>query len=115
MWLARRFPVRIGRAAGSDLRLEEEGVWDRHLLLQFKPAEGCVLTSETEALTRVNGEPVQRTILHNGDVIQAGAAELQFSLSEAAQCSLVARETLTWSLVFGVFAAEAALLYWLVR
>ena len=38
-WVARRFPVRIGRSAGADLQLEESGVWDEHLQLDFKPAE----------------------------------------------------------------------------
>ncbi len=114
-WVARRFPVRIGRAAASDLRLEEDGVWDRHLVLALEPAEGCVLTSEPDAVTSVNGEAVQRTVLHNGDSIQAGAAELRFWLAEAWQGSLGVRETLTWGLIFGIFVAQAALLYWLVR
>lgn len=114
-WVARRFPVRVGRAAGSDLRLEEDGVWDRHLLLQFRPTEGCVLTCELDALTRVNGEPVREAVLHNGDCIQAGAVELQFWLAEARQGSLAPRETLTWGLVFAVFAAQAALLFWLIK
>ena len=114
-WVARRFPVRIGRAATSDLRLEEDGVWDRHLVVQFKPAVGCVLTAEPQALTSVNGEPAQEAILRNGDCIKAGAAELQFWLAEAPQGSLRIREALTWGLIFAVFAAESALLYWLVN
>jgi len=114
-WVARRFPVRMGRAAGSDLRLEEDGVWDHHLLLQFRPTEGCVLSSEPDALTRVNGEPVRQAVLHNGDCIQAGAVKLQFWLAEARHGILVPRETLTWGLVFAVFAAQAALLFWLIK
>ena len=39
-WVARRFPVRIGRAAVSDLQIEEEGVWDQHLQVDFIPADG---------------------------------------------------------------------------
>lgn len=114
-WVARRFPVRVGRAANSDLRLEEEGVWDRHLVLGIDPAEGCVLTSDAGAVTSVNGEPVQRAVLHNGDSIQAGAAQLRFWLAEARPGSLAAREILTWGLILGIFAAQAALLYWLLR
>jgi pSer/pThr/pTyr-binding forkhead associated (FHA) protein len=112
-WVARRFPVRVGRAAAADLRLEDDGVWDEHLLLQFRPAVGYVLTAQPEALTRVNGEPVQETVLRNGDSIQAGAAELQFWLAEARQGSLAPREIFTWGLIVAVFAAQAALLYWL--
>jgi len=112
-WVARRFPVRVGRAPTADLRLEEDGVWDGHLLVQFEPGQGCVLTSQPEALTRVNGEPVNEAVLHNGDCIQAGAVELQFWLAEARQGDLRPREALTWGLMFAVFAAQAALLYWL--
>ncbi len=114
-WVARRFPVRVGRAITSDLRLEEEGVWERHLVVQFKPAQGCVLTTEPEALTSVNGEPAQEAVLHNGDCIRAGAAEVQFWLTEARQGSLWLKEALTWGLILGVFVVQAALLYWLLN
>ncbi len=114
-WVARRFPVRAGRAAGSDLHLDEAGVWDQHLLLEFKPDEGCVLTTRGEALASVNGEPVQRCVLHNGDRIQAGAAELQFWLSDARQPSLGVREAFTWLMILGVFVAQVVLLYMLVK
>ena len=40
LWVARRFPVHVGRAADNDLQLEEDGVWDEHLQLDFDPAEG---------------------------------------------------------------------------
>ena len=84
-------------------------------MVQFKPTEGCVLTAEPQALTSVNGEPAQEAVLHNGDCIRAGAAELQFWLTEARQGSLWLREALTWGLILGVFVAQAALLYWLVK
>ena len=29
--VARHFPFRIGRAAGNELQLEDDGVWDQHL------------------------------------------------------------------------------------
>ena len=112
-WVARRFPVRVGRAGTADFRLEEDGVWDGHLLIEFRPQEGCVLTSRLDALTRVNGEPADYAVLHNGDCIQIGAVELQFWLAEARQGTLAPREALTWALIFGVFVVQAALLYWL--
>ncbi len=113
-WVARRFPVRIGRGSGCDLRLPDDGVWDCHLVLACSPAEGCVLTAQAEALTSINGEPVQQAVLHNGDCIKAGAAELQFWLAEARQGSLGLREAFTWSVVLAVFVLQAALLFWLV-
>ncbi|HEY5911273.1 MAG TPA: FHA domain-containing protein [Verrucomicrobiae bacterium] len=114
-WMARRFPVRIGRAATSDLRLDEDGVWDQHLVLRLKPDEGCVLSTQGEALASVNGEPVQRAVLRNGDRVTAGAAELQFWLAEARQTSLGLREALTWLVIVAVVLAQLALLYWLVK
>ena len=45
-WVARRFPVRIGRASNSDLRLEDDGVWEEHLYLELDPAAGFVGRSD---------------------------------------------------------------------
>ena len=76
VWVSRRFPVRIGRSAGIDLQLEEDGVWDQHFQLDFRAPEGFLLTSHPDARTSINGQPVQRTILRNGDTIEIGAAKI---------------------------------------
>jgi len=115
LWVARRFPVRIGRAAGSDLRLDEDGVWDEHLLLEVRAGEGFQLRTRGEALARVNGQPVHETMLRNGDYLQIGAAELQFWLAEARQRLLGFREVLTWLMIASMVAAQIALLYWLLK
>jgi pSer/pThr/pTyr-binding forkhead associated (FHA) protein len=114
-WTTRRFPVRIGRAPSSDLQLEEDGVWDQHIVLQFKPGEGYVIRALGDATTRVNGDPVQGAVLRNGDTIQIGSVQAQFWLGEARRVSLVLRETITWLLVAGVTACQVVLLYWLLR
>jgi pSer/pThr/pTyr-binding forkhead associated (FHA) protein len=114
-WVARRFPVRIGRGSTADLRLEEDGVWEQHLLLRFKPAEGWILTTQGEALARVNGQPVNEALLRNGDSIQIGAAELQFWLAEARQRALGFREAVTWGVIGLVCLSQLALLYWLLK
>ncbi len=114
-WAARRFPVRVGRGADCDLRLDEDGVWERHLVIHFDPAQGCLLSTAGEALARVNGDPVRETVLRNGDCITAGAVEIQFWLAEPRQSGLALREAITWGMVAAVFVAQAALLYWLVR
>jgi pSer/pThr/pTyr-binding forkhead associated (FHA) protein len=115
VWTARRFPVRIGRAANADLRLEEDGIWDRHLLLQFRRADGFVLTTEPDALVAVNGEPVRVAVLRNGDSIELGALKLQFWLSETRQFGLGLRETLTWMGIALVGLGQVGLIYWLLR
>ena len=81
----RRFPARIGRSPAADLQLEEEGVWDQHLQVDFKPRDGFYLTTQPNALASVNGQPVAQTRLRNGDDVQIGALKMQFWLSPTRQ------------------------------
>ena len=110
-WQARRFPVRIGRSASTDLQLEEEGVWDQHLQLDFKPAEGITLTAQPHALTTVNGRPTQEAVLRNGDGIEIGSLKLQFWLSETHQYGLHFRERLTWAAIAAISLGQVGLIY----
>jgi len=114
-WVARRFPVRIGRSASADLRLEEDGVWDEHLQLDLDAAQGFVLNACPPALTAVNGQPVQRTLLRNGDAIDLGSLKLQFWLCETRQSGLRFRERLVWGGIAAVCLAQLGLIYWLLR
>jgi pSer/pThr/pTyr-binding forkhead associated (FHA) protein len=114
-WIARRFPVRIGRAAANDLRLEENGVWDRHCVLKFDPAEGFRIDAQPDALLTVNREPAQTARLRNGDSIELGSARLQFWLNAATQRRQWLREALVWTLIAAVCLAEVILVYWLPR
>lgn len=115
IYVARHFPVRIGRAANSDLQLEEPGVWDQHLLLQFSPVEGLLLTAQGQALVRVNDQPMQQAVLRNGDALELGAARLQFWLGETRQYGVRLRETLTWVGIGAISAGQVALIYWLMQ
>lgn len=114
-WVARHFPVQIGRAPEADLRLEENGVWDRHLKLEFKPREGFALSVEGQALASVNGQGVQTVLLRNGDVIELGSAKLQFWLADTKQRRLRVSEWATWALITSITLGQVALIYWLVR
>ena len=111
---ARRFPVRVGRSPKADLRLEDEGVWDRHLRLEFNRNEGVVLHAEPNALAAVNGHPLDSAPLRNGDVIQVGSATLQFWLAEARQSALGIREALTWLGIVAICLGQIALIYWVL-
>ena len=113
--VARRFPFRIGRAAGNELQLEDDGVWDQHLTLQFQPQSGFNLTTAPNALATVNGEPVQNAVLRNGDTITAGSVKIQFWLAAARQGRLFARESFVWALLALVTLGQMVLLYWLIR
>jgi pSer/pThr/pTyr-binding forkhead associated (FHA) protein len=113
--VTRRFPFRIGRAAENELKLEDDGVWDRHLTLEFQPQSGFNLTTAANAIATVNGESVQNRILRNGDTITAGSVKIQFWLAAARQGSLVARESFVWALLASVTAGQMALIYWLLK
>jgi hypothetical protein len=114
-WVARRFPVRIGRSVDADLQLEENGVWDQHLQLDFDPVEGIVLSAEPNALATVNGQPVQQTVLRNGDAIAIGSLKMQFWLSETRQAGLSFREGITWVGIAAISIGQVALVYWLLH
>ena len=104
------------RAPGADLRLEDPGVWEAHLELQRQPLAGFFLSANPEALTHVNGKPVQGTVrLCNGDTIEAGGARLQFWLGPAVQTGLGLREGLTWGGLAGLTLAQIVLMYWLTN
>lgn len=115
VWVARRFPVRVGRSAGIDLQLEEDGVWNQHFQLDFHPPEGFLLSGHPDAKTSINGQPVQQAALRNGDTIEIGAARLQFWLSESVQGGLRFREWLTWGAIAVISLGQVALIYLLLR
>jgi pSer/pThr/pTyr-binding forkhead associated (FHA) protein len=112
---ARHFPFRIGRAEGNDLQLEDDGVWDQHLTLEFQPQSGFNLVASPNALATVNAEPFQNAILRNGDTITVGSVKIQFWLAAARQGSLFVRESFVWTLLFFVTLGQFVLLYWLIR
>ena len=115
LWDARRFPVRIGRAAGSDLQIEEDGVWDEHLRVELKTGEGFVITAHPGALISVNQSPVETVRLRNGDIITAGSAKIAFRLSQTKQRGLKLREAFVWLTIAGITIAQLAMIGWLLR
>lgn len=114
-WVSRRFPVRIGRALGADLRFEEDGVWDEHLKIDLQGTEGFLLSTQGDALASVNGQPVRQTLLRNGDTIEIGSLQFQFWLAQTRQTGLRLREALTWIGIAAISLSQIALIYWLLR
>jgi len=110
--VARRFPFQIGRGAGANLRLEDAGVWDRHLELSLTP-EGFFLQLETKATAMINGDVIRHQRLRNGDLIELGAVKMQFWLSETRQSSLRLREILSWLALGFLALSEVYLAYYL--
>ena len=95
--VARRFPFRVGRASGSDLVMEEPGVWDDHFHVEFEAGNGYVACPQGDALMTVNGKAAhEKMLLRNGDSIEIGGARLQFWLGETRQSAMRFREFLVW-------------------
>ncbi len=113
--VVRRFPFVIGRAADSGLPLDEAGVWERHLQIEFQRGAGFTFTAQPDALAFVNGERIEAGLLRNGDLIELGSAQLRFWLARHEQKPLRLREALTWAALFTLFATQIALIHWLLR
>ena len=109
----RHFPFLIGRSRENHLCLDDDGIWERHLKLEFQKKEGFILETAAEALATVNGHPQKSTRLRNGDIISIGSAKIQFWLAPARLRGLGLREILVWLLVAAVIASQMALIYWL--
>jgi hypothetical protein len=113
--IVRRFPFVIGRGSDAGLTMDDPGVWDRHLQIDFQRDHGFTFTVQPNALARINGETVETGTLRNGDLIELGSARLRFWLARSTQKTLRVREALTWFALCALFAAQIALIYWLLR
>jgi pSer/pThr/pTyr-binding forkhead associated (FHA) protein len=114
-WVARRFPVLIGRAAACHLQLEGNGIWEHHAQLEFDPAEGFLLQVQQDAIVTVNSQPVQSARLRNGDSISLGSVQIQFWLGDVRQFGLQLREWLVWMIVLAVTVSQVVLAYQLSK
>jgi hypothetical protein len=106
-----RLSCLIGRGADADLRLEEAGVWDRHMLVDLDPTRGFTLTVLPDAWAALNGQPIEHAVLRNGDLIDVGSVRMQFWFSQTKQRSLHTRERLTWLALAVLCAVQVLLAY----
>jgi pSer/pThr/pTyr-binding forkhead associated (FHA) protein len=112
-WVARRFPFHVGRAAPAGLTLDDDGVWERHVRIDLRPAEGVVSEAAPEALMSVNGQRVEKVVLRNGDILELGSVKLRFGLGPTRQRGLRFREAMTWIALASLCLGQVALIYWL--
>lgn len=108
--VASSFPFRIGRHPQNHLPLDDDGVWDQHLALEFREKEGFHLAATPNAIASVNGKPAEKTILRNGDIITVGSAKIQFWLAPVPQRSLRLRENFVWALLILITVAQFVLI-----
>lgn len=112
--VVRCFPFVIGRGT-AHLPLDDGGVWERHLQIDFQRGEGFTFASNPDASVMINGEPAIAGLLRNGDLIELGSARLRVWLTRAEQRSLSWREALIWSALLSLFGAQGVLIWWLLR
>ena len=105
-WTARHFPVRVGRDSENELRIEDQGVWNRHFAISFDPVEGFTLEAGSDALVNVNHQPVRTHHLRPGDTIEIGSARLRFWIAEPSRRSLRWREHTFWILLAVIIVVE---------
>ena len=79
--VVRHFPFHIGRAPGNDFCLDDAGVWEQHLALDFQKGGGFTLQTAGGAFVAINEQPQTSARLHNGDIISFGSAKIQFWLA----------------------------------
>jgi pSer/pThr/pTyr-binding forkhead associated (FHA) protein len=105
------FPFRIGRAEDCDLRLDQPGVWPRHLSLDIRWTDGVWVLSEPQTLTSVNGQRVYEARLRNGDMIEAGSVRLRMAIGPVSQRGLKWRETMFWMAMAGLWIGQVYLIW----
>jgi len=109
--VARHFPFTLGRSHECELRLEDEGVWDKHCEFTMSAKNGFVLTTHSEAIVLVDGENAAGKMLKNGATLDIGAAKVRFWLSDTRQKAFHWRETFTWFAFLMIFIVEIYLVY----
>ena len=111
-WVARRFPVQIGRGRTCDVSLDEPGVWDRHAEIN-ETGNSFVVRVHSPALATLNGESLNEQPLRNGDILEMGGVQLRFSLSPTRGRNMVLREAMTWIALALLCVVQAAVVYYL--
>ena len=109
--VVRHFPFRIGRAAGCEMQLEDDGVCGDHLTFEFQPQAGFILRAAPNAFVAVNEQPQTSLRLRNGDVISFGAVKMQFWLAAPQQRGLRLRELFAWAVLVAVTVFQIILIY----
>src|SRR5262245_63111845 len=77
-------PVRIGRDASCELRLDVAGISALHATIEPIPGGGHKLVDANSGVpTKVNGVAAKRVRLNDGDVIEVGPARIAYAVADA--------------------------------
>ena len=108
--LVARFPCAIGRGVSCHLRMEAPGVWDRHAEIGLDPEAGFHVTATGAGALSVNGEPINRSRIRNGDRLTLGGLVLRFWLAPVRARSHRTGEYVFWGLCLAAVVAMSWLL-----
>ncbi len=111
--VSNRLPVRVGRGAENELRLEDDGVWDSHASIDATPNGFFRLVALKEAIVYLNGEPVKDERIKVGDMIELGRARICFQLPPSRPRGLAFREFILWTAMLLLILGELILMFWL--
>ncbi|MEO6182630.1 MAG: FHA domain-containing protein [Verrucomicrobiota bacterium] len=113
--VARRFPFSVGRNSSCDLQITDPGVWDEHFQIDLTLPEGFHLAAKANTVVVIDGKPIQKVILRNGEIIEIGTTKILFGFSATKQKGLAVREWLTWTALAALCLGQIALIYRLLR
>lgn len=114
-WMARHFPVRIGRDPECDVALDDPGVWDHHVELDYERDAGFLARPLSDGIVLVDDQPVGAVPVRNGSTLRLGGALLQFWIAPAAQRAFTVLEACLWTGLLLLCAGEVWLMLWLAR
>ena len=104
----------IGRAGDCELRLEEEGVADRHAVIEERDGELWLTGLDDAGPTLLNGEEIRAAALASGDEIRVGACRFVLQAPGLKPQRVLTREAveprrsfIPWLVAGGLLAAAA--------
>jgi pSer/pThr/pTyr-binding forkhead associated (FHA) protein len=109
----KKFPWAVGRRPDVQLQLEDEGVWDKHMEICIEESDGFYAVILGAARGMLNGVPFTKKLLHNGDIIQLGAAKIEFRLADTRLRNWKMREWALGAAIVLLFLSQVAIIYWL--
>ena len=71
----------IGRGSSCDLRIPDTAISRRHAVIRYAQGRWFIQDHGSTAGTFVNGQPVEATVLSDGDRIRIGDTEFEFRTS----------------------------------
>ncbi|RME03360.1 MAG: FHA domain-containing protein [Planctomycetota bacterium] len=79
--LEKRSVFELGRASSSTIQIKDESVAMNHCRIYRESNSEYILYDLNSASgTKINGAPVQKTQIHDGDVLQVGQIQLKFEM-----------------------------------